>query len=403
MKQTYAQLLRKSPGAMIFGANQFFFSAMGQAFLLSMFVPQFIELSGMDQKGVSYIYTAAALVSGFLLSFVGPMVDRYDIRKFAYFSGFGGALFCILMANVHNPWMLLFGILGLRFCGQAMMPFISMTAMGKHFGPNRGKALSFSMLGLSFAEMLIPGIIVGALKICDWKTLWYGIAMIEGIAFPLITYLLVGRIPDFCKVQNTASKADNKTFIKQLFRNPVFLLMATIFAFSAFLNAGFLLNHNLVLEARNWSLEWYALAFATFGVGRIVGSFSSGPLVDKFSARTLAPFALLPLSVAVAIISLIPNQWSLPIFLFILAGSLSISNVVGTALWAELFGVDRVGTCRGLGSSFLAIATALAPTIFVFLYSWDFQNAMLIILAVQVVLSCGAYYLLRAKEKVVVA
>ncbi|WP_338239200.1 MFS transporter [Persicobacter diffluens] len=352
-----------------YGFSQFFFSTMGQAFFLSLFVAHFMEKTGLSALQLNVLYTLASLSSAVLLVFVGPLMDRLDLRKFSWGAGIGGGLACLMMAHLSNGWMYYLGIFGLRFFGQGFLPLIGMTAMGKYFEADRGKALSFTMFGMSVAEMLVPALVLAILGMGQWANLWYGLGFFEALFFPLLCWLLVGKDDKFLNFKQNGSSKNGPAFIQTLVRRPVFWIYSLVFVLSPMLNAGFLLNSKQFLDYKNWSMEFFAFAFVFFGIGRIAGALVGGPLVDRLTARKLAVWVLLP-SLTLFPLILIPEQWVLLVFLFSLGANLSFANVVGTSFWAEVFGPENVGTCRSLTSTMMVLVTAVAPTIFAVGYQY---------------------------------
>ena len=104
-----------------------------------------------------------------------------------------------------------------------------------------------------------------------------------------------------------------------------------------------------------------------FIVGAVTGrvaSFCMGPLVDRFTARRLFPFVLIPYAIALTVLMLHTHPYA-AVFWMGMAG-LSFGSVTVTmpALWAEVFGVASLGAISSLVGSAGVFATALSPALF---------------------------------------
>ncbi|GJM63785.1 MFS transporter [Persicobacter diffluens] len=372
MKNNYLQLIKSHPATLTFGANHYFFSSIGQSFFLSLFIPFFMERVGISHDGFSYYYALASFFGGLMLSFIGPIVDQVDVRKYGYFNGLLCALCCIWMAHIHQPWMLLIGLAGLRLSGQGMMPLAGAAAMGKYFHHNRGKALAVAALGMSVGEILAPIFLVALLQYLPWKTLWYWLAIFEGIIFPLSSFLLVGKEPAFAKTALKKGEEKSRQFVKTLLTSGSFWIWGLLFVFTPFLAAGVMIHHHALLNIKGWTVTHYALGFTGFGVARIVISLMAGPMVDRFSAGKISPFLLLPLSLGMILLHWFEGEWVLFLFLLILGGTLSFGSICGTAYWAEIYGPEKMGTAKSMVSTLMVFACAAAPVIFVPLFKASF-------------------------------
>ena len=58
-----------------------FFSSPGQTYSISMFINEYIREFGWSRTFVSLLYSAATMLSGLLLFFVGRVIDRYGGRR----------------------------------------------------------------------------------------------------------------------------------------------------------------------------------------------------------------------------------------------------------------------------------------------------------------------------------
>jgi MFS family permease len=168
-----------------------FFSGFGQTFLLSLYIPSFLKEFSISHTLYSTIYAIATLTSGITIIFAGKIIDRVPLKAFAVAVIVGIAAANIVASFTFNLALLFLAIFMLRFFGQGLLSHTSMTAMGKYFTRNRGKALSVAYLGFPIAEGLFPILIVGAIAAFGWRQSFQVSALsIIAVLLPLTLILL---------------------------------------------------------------------------------------------------------------------------------------------------------------------------------------------------------------------
>jgi MFS family permease len=89
-----------------------------------------------------------------------------------------------------------------------------------------------------------------------------------------------------------------------------------------------------------------------------------GPVVDRYKARTVFPFVLIPYICGLVILALGNHAATVP-FWFLFSGlGVGSTNVTMSVLWAEAFGVLSLGAITSLVASAQVFATALSPVLF---------------------------------------
>jgi len=157
------------PRFLSFGALHYFFSGVGQTFLISIFVPHFIETFNFSNTYFGYLYSAATVLSALTLPWAGTLIDQLRLRTISLINGSLLILFCLIGSLAIHPAILLLALYGLRLSGQGGMVIIGGTAMARYFANVRGKAVSLSSLGLSLSEAVLPTAISAAIGILAWQ------------------------------------------------------------------------------------------------------------------------------------------------------------------------------------------------------------------------------------------
>ena len=188
----YLRLLRTYPRYLGYGLLHYFFSGPGQTFYLSLFTAYWLSALLLNNVQFGWLYSGATLLSAAVLPIVGKWLDSKKLRYFSLGVGLGLAVFCALMAVVNHWLWLLLVLFGLRLCGQGLMPLTASTAIARYFEDNRGRALSLVGFGVSFAEALLPLLVVALLGMMAWQTVWL---IMAGVVLVVFVPLVIGLVP----------------------------------------------------------------------------------------------------------------------------------------------------------------------------------------------------------------
>lgn len=88
---------------------------------------------------------------------------------------------------------------------------------------------------------------------------------------------------------------------------------------------------------------------------------ASGILVDKFQARKLVPFVLLPLLAGSLVFSYAEPSIYAAAVMFILGLGAGATNPVLSSLWPELYGTQHLGAIRSVATVVMVFGSALGP------------------------------------------
>lgn len=362
----YKQLVVRYPGYVSYGATHYFYSALGQTFLISQFVPYFNQAFQLSNATFSILYAVATISSATLIPFAGKYVDKLKIRQASLINGVAIAAFCLLLSFSGHVALLFISLLGLRFCGQGLMVLIGSTGIARYFTIDRGKALSVSGLGLSLAETILPVAVAHVTGWLSWQAAWQLLALSVGIIFLPASLGLVKKdnpfqFADSPKQTKESSKINLSR--KQVLADYRFYLILPVILFLPFFITGMFIHQNLLAQAKGWSMEWLATCFIGFGITRILTSILAGPLVDRYTARKTVIVYLVPLLLALVVLLLGNSKWLAMGYMILLAMTASLSSLTGTALWAELYGVRFFGSIKSMVTTLMVFSTALGPIV----------------------------------------
>ena len=375
----------------LFGFIFTFFSSFGQSFFLGLFNSSIRDALSISHGQFGSIYASATLLSSFILVWVGKKIDDFNILKFASYVIALLAISCFLFSKISSVFFLFFSIFLMRLSGQGLMSHTATTTISKFFEKTRGRALSTTWLGLSLAEFILPLLIIFLLTFVDWRNIWIVISIFVIVVLPIITFSLVKNIK--LDSRETINLNDVKTKeIKQWKRSEVlkdyrfYIICLTMLAMPS-IATGTFVYQSFIVSSKNWGPYVIAQSFMVYSVLSVITLFLSGFLIDKFTSRKLLIYMNIPLLVATFVLYYFNSPFSSFVFLGLIGVSNGLSNVLGSATWAEIYGVKYIGSIKALTTAFMVFSTAFGTALFGILIDNSFSIE-------QIALVSGSYVLI---------
>lgn len=350
-----------------FGFLLTFFSSLGQTFMIALSGGEIRAAFGLTNGGFGGIYSAATLSSALCLPWAGRWIDRVALPRYAIAVCLGLAAACLLMAASAHVAVLAMALFGLRLCGQGLMTHTAMTGLARGAGAGRGKAVSIGALGFSAGEVVFPPLIVLAMTAIGWRATWAVLAALLLAVGPAAVRLLLrgdaGRDGGGGgRPSAMASPAGITT--AGVLRDPRFLLLLPALVTPAFVVTGVSFHQVALVEARGWSLAWFASSIAGFALATIVSSLAAGPAADRLGAQRLAPVLLLPLTAGVLALGFGRGEGAALAFMVLAGLTAGTNSVVINAVWVDLYGAASLGMTRSLAASLMVVSSAASPVLF---------------------------------------
>ncbi|KKL06768.1 hypothetical protein LCGC14_2592730, partial [marine sediment metagenome] len=151
---------------------------------------------------------------------------------------------------------------------------------------------------------------------------------------------------------------------KDVLQIPFFYFSVPMALLIPFVSTGLIIHIGSIADHKGWSLEWVAAWFAISAITGRIGSFWMGSVVDRYKARTVYPYVLIPYICGLIILASGTHAATAPIWLFFSGLGVGCTNVTMSVLWAESFGVQSLGAITSLIISASVFATALSPVLF---------------------------------------
>ena len=111
----------------------------------------------------------------------------------------------------------------------------------------------------------------------------------------------------------------------------------------------------------------------SYSVLSVITLLVSGFLVDKFTSRRLLIYMNIPLFLSVLVIIYFNSPISAFIFLGLIGISNGLANLLGSSIWAEIYGVKHIGSIKALTTALMVFATAFGTALFGVLIDYGFS------------------------------
>ena len=375
----------------LFGFIFTFFSSFGQSFFLGLFNSSIRDALSITHGQFGSIYASATLLSSFILVWVGKKIDDFNILKFASYVIALLAISCFLFSKISSVVFLFLSIFLMRLSGQGLMSHTATTTISRFFEKTRGRALSITWLGLSLAEFILPLLIIFLLTFVDWRNIWIVISIFVIVVLPIITFSLVKNIK--LDSRETVNLNDVKTKdIKQWKRSEVlkdyrfYIVCLSMLAMPS-IATGTFVYQSFIVSSKNWGPYVIAQSFMVYSVLSVITLILSGFLIDKFSSRKLLIYMNIPLLFSTFVLYYFNTPVSSFFFLGLIGISNGLANVLGSATWAEVYGVKYIGSIKALTTALMVFSTAFGTAFFGILIDNSFSIE-------QIALVSGSYILI---------
>jgi len=352
----------------LFGFIFTFFSSFGQSFFLGLFNSSIRDTLSISQGQFGSIYASATLLSSFIIIWIGKKIDDINILKFSLYVVALLAISCFLFSKISSIVFLFFSIFLMRLSGQGLMSHTATTSIARFFEKSRGRALSVTWLGLSLAEFILPLLIIFLLTFIDWRNIWIVISFFIIVVLPIVSFSLVRNIRLDSREASNIKEAKIQE-IKQWKRREVlkdyrfYIICLSMLAMPS-ISTGTFVFQSFIVSSKNWGPYVIAQSFMVYSVLSVITLFLSGFLIDRFTSRRLLIYMNIPLLFSVFVLYYFSSSISSFVFLGLMGISNGLANVLGSATWAEIYGVKYLGSIKALMTSLMVFSTAFGTVFF---------------------------------------
>lgn len=341
-----------------------YFSSFGQTYFISASIAEWQAMFGLSHGEFGRLYMFATLGSATCLPFLGRLVDHVAANKMIAFviPVLAGAT--LLAGFASSVLVLALAIFLLRLFGQGMMTHMALTATGRWFHAERGRAVSLVVLGHQGGEASIPLVFAIIALTYGIQAGWTAAALmllVIGLPFAYWAYSTPrepkGRTSELDKPLRHVQSWTRK----EVMRDPVFWILLTGVLAPGFIGTTIFYHQDYMATLNNWPPQLFAVSLVVLSIITVICALLSGALIDRLSAKSVLPYALLPLSAACFALAFAGPPAALFVVMVLLGISYGISSTLFGSLWPEIYGTVYLGSIRSVTVSASVVATAAGP------------------------------------------
>ncbi len=291
--------------------------------------------------------------------------------------------------SYNSTFFLFLIIFGLRFFGQGAMYHAGETTMTRYFGNNRGKALSVSTFGGMIGVSILPIIVVKLTYLIGWQNVWLLASLTILVFFiPLLFLALqnqVSRHSNFIKYYKT-NLNNRKWKIRELIFDKKLYIYLPITIATPLISTGLTFHQIFIINQKGWSLELLASSFVFLGIFSILGIILGGLIVDKYKAKKIIIYTLVPLFLAMLVLIFFNHPFFMLIYMSLLGINIGIGTPIVGSFWAEIYGLESIGTVKALLHASMVFFSALSPALFGYMIDFGMGIQSLTLISILIII-----------------
>jgi len=387
VKQRY-EWVRKTPffygWVVVFvGALSMFATTPGQSDSFSIFMDSFVQEFGWSRTYISSLFSAATLLSGLLMFFMGRLVDRIGAKWAAILSAAVLGIACLLLSVVVSPLMLFSGFLLARFAGKGALDVSASTLAPQWFFKRRAFSIMLVGLGGTAGGIVFPLLNTYLINTYGWREAY--LILTGGlwlIYIPIAFFFLISRPedaglqPDGREVsQSNTPTQDNdaKAYVddeisftqSKALRTAAFWIIALSVFQASLVGTGITLHFVSIFKELGYSMTFAAQIMSIKPLVGFVTIILAGLVLDrvKHQSRVLALATIMQMAGVLILASLT----SVPMaFLYAAVSGVSTAllGISVGVLKPNLFGRRYLGGILGVVVAINVIGSAIGPVIF---------------------------------------
>ncbi len=350
-----------------------YFSSFGQTYFISGSIAEWQAAFNLSHGEFGRLYMFATLGSALCLPFVGRLVDimapRHTIALVVPVLA-GATLMAGYAASVAT---LAAAVFLLRLFGQGMMTHIALTATGRWFVVERGRAVSLVVLGHQGGEATLPLLFSTLALAYGYQAGWIvGAIALLVVGLPLTLWAYHRpRVPHGQTAQLDGSSPPVRSWTRQeVLSDPIFWVLLLGILAPPFIGTTIFYHQNYLTTLNAWPPQLFARSLVIMAATTVGFALLAGAAIDRFSARALLPLFLLPLAGACFALASGGSPAALLGVMLLLGISYGISSTLFGALWPEIYGPIHLGAVRSVTVSAAVFATAAGPGVTGTLIDW---------------------------------
>jgi MFS family permease len=367
----------------LLAAFTLFATTPGQSDSFSFFFNSFVEEFGWSRTFVSSLYSGATLLSGFLMFYVGRLVDRIGSKWVAILAAVLLGFACMLTSYVMSPVMLFLGFFLARLAGKGALELSASTMAPQWFISRRALAIMLVGLGGTAGGIIFPLLLSYLITTHGWRPAYRLLAAgLWLIYVPIALVFLIARPEDVglapdnraqpLKDEPAAVEPEEPALDRsQAVRTAAFWIVTLCIFQNSLVGTGVVLHFVSMFETQGLTMVFAAQILGIKTLVSLITTILAGLVLDRFRRHQyVLAFACL-LQVAGYLLLAFLQDSNMAVLYALLGG---ISNgllflSIGV-LVPNLFGRRFLGGIYGVQVALNVIGSAIGPVLFGAAFDW---------------------------------
>ena len=364
------------------GAFSMFSTTPGQSDSFAIFMDSFVEEFGWNRTFISSLYSAATLLSGCLMFFVGRIVDRVGAKWVAILAAAILGIACLLLSVVVSPVMLFGGFFLARFAGKGALDLSASTLAPQWFIKRRAFSIMLVGLGGTAGGAVFPILNTYLINTYGWREAYQILAGSLWVIYIPIALLFfinkpedVGLSPDAAISPPTDATAeapivdeiiDEVSFTQQqAVRTSAFWILAFCIFQASLVGTGIILHFVSIFKELGYTLEFAAQIMSIKPLVSFVTVVIAGLSLDKIkNQHYVLAVACLAQVVSYLMLAFL-DSFTMAYLYALVSGTSSAVLYLGLGVMKpNLFGRRYLGGILGTIVAINVIGSAIGPIIF---------------------------------------
>ncbi len=255
---------------------------------------------GWSRAQISFAFSLSALGITVTLPLIGRLVDRFGARKVILPAVllFGVGVLSLSFLSVHLwHFYVIYLLIGVVGSGTTPVPYAKV--ISRWFDRRRGLALGLSVAAIAVGGSIMPSLAQALITAIGWRYAYVLLSLVAiGVVIPVVGLLLketpqlMGLAPDgeaVGRAEGTAHSNHEEGFsLREAWQTGTFWLMVSAFFFVSVSFHGCIIHLVPMLTDRGLSAQEAALGASLLGGGILLGRVTTGYLLDRFFASSVA-------------------------------------------------------------------------------------------------------------------
>lgn len=316
----------------------------GARFALGLTLKPIVEHFDWNRSDLGLAVATFQAVSAVTMFLAGYLADRHGPRNILIAGMLVGAVGIGFMATISAPWHAVV-LYGLVFAiGNGAASVIPVGVMVTRIFPHRaGLANSVVISGLSLGQLVMIGSLAAVLVSMNWQSVF----VLLGVAHLLVVPLLFWAVPNGQKGA-VASQLKNGLGIAEAARSRRFWALLAVYAICGF--DDFFVSTHVVAFAQDRGLATLVAGnlLAVMGLTALLGVLVAGALSDRLGPGWPTAASFVARILAFALLMVDQSAISIAVFALVFGATFLVTAPLTVLFVADNFGTRHLGALTGL-------------------------------------------------------